>query len=120
MSSSLDSLTGYVSDRVLRHCATGTSEQLAPAEESFHGAVMFCDISGFTDLTQRHVDKGPEGLEELTGILNPYFRNLFLLVREHGGDVLKVAGDGYVTIRPLMDPTQTCTGEEALTVHAAR
>ena len=33
---------------------------------------------------------------------------------------LKVAGDGYVTIRPLMDPTQTCTGEEALTVHAAR
>jgi hypothetical protein len=42
---------------------------------------MFCDISGFTDLTQRLVDKGPEGLEELTGILNPYFRNLFSLVR---------------------------------------
>ena len=33
---------------------------------------------------------------------------------------LKVAGDGYVTIRPLMDANQTCTGEAALTVHAAR
>jgi class 3 adenylate cyclase/tetratricopeptide (TPR) repeat protein len=107
VSSSLDSLTGYVSDRVLRHCATGTSEQLAPAEESFHGAVMFCDISGFTDLTQRHVDKGPEGLEELTGILNPYFRNLFLLVREHGGDVLKVAGDGVLVVwEVLADPAE--------------
>ena len=27
---------------------------------------------------------------------------------------LKTAGDGHVTIRPLMDPTQVCTGEPAL------
>jgi len=33
---------------------------------------------------------------------------------------LKIAGDGQVTIRPLMDPSQTCTGEEALATQAAR
>ena len=33
---------------------------------------------------------------------------------------LRVAGDGHVTIRPLMDPNQTCTGEEALAVHVER
>ncbi|HEX3444202.1 MAG TPA: adenylate/guanylate cyclase domain-containing protein, partial [Chthoniobacterales bacterium] len=107
MSSSVESLASYVSNRVLRHCATGTGEQLMPAEESFHGAAMFCDISGFTDLTQRLVDKGPEGLEELTGILNPYFRNLFSLVREHGGDTLKVAGDGVLVVwEALADPAE--------------
>lgn len=107
MNSSVDSLAGYVSNRVLRHCATDISAQLTPAEESFHGAVMFCDISGFTDLTQRLVDKGPEGLEELTGILNPYFRNLFSLVHQHGGDILKVAGDGVLVVwETLADPAE--------------
>jgi hypothetical protein len=39
---------------------------------------------------------------------------------ESAKNFLKVAGEGYVTIRPLMDPNQACTGEETLTVHAAR
>ncbi|HEY3991102.1 MAG TPA: YciI family protein [Acidobacteriaceae bacterium] len=33
---------------------------------------------------------------------------------------LKVAGDGHVTIRPLMNPSQTCTGEPALATHSTR
>ena len=32
---------------------------------------------------------------------------------ESSKNFLKIAGEGYVTIRPLMDPSQTCTGEEA-------
>jgi hypothetical protein len=32
---------------------------------------------------------------------------------ESSKNFLKIAGDGQVTIRPLMDPSQTCTGEEA-------
>ncbi|HZC35512.1 MAG TPA: adenylate/guanylate cyclase domain-containing protein, partial [Chthoniobacterales bacterium] len=98
MSRSIESLASYVSNRVLGHCAVVSHEQLAPAQENFDGATMFCDISGFTDLTQRLVDKGPEGLEELTGILNSYFRNLFSLVHQHGGDTLKVAGDGILAV----------------------
>ena len=33
---------------------------------------------------------------------------------------LKIAGDGHVTIRPLMDPTDVCTGEPALAGHSER
>jgi hypothetical protein len=32
-------------------------------------------------------------------------------------DFLKVAGDGVVTIRPLMDPTEVCTEAPALAAH---
>jgi hypothetical protein len=32
---------------------------------------------------------------------------------------LKIAGDGHVTIRPLMDPNETCTGEPALATQSA-
>jgi hypothetical protein len=33
---------------------------------------------------------------------------------------LKVAGDGQVTIRPLMNPSDVCTGEPALATHSQR
>lgn len=33
---------------------------------------------------------------------------------------LKIAGDGQVTIRPLMNPDDTCSGEPALAAHSAR
>jgi hypothetical protein len=33
---------------------------------------------------------------------------------------LKIAGDGHVTIRPLMDQSQVCTGESELATHSQR
>jgi hypothetical protein len=33
---------------------------------------------------------------------------------------LKIAGDGQVTIRPLMKPDDTCTGEPAMATQSAR
>jgi hypothetical protein len=33
---------------------------------------------------------------------------------------LKIAGDGQVTIRPLMDQAQVCTGEPAVATHSGR
>ena len=33
---------------------------------------------------------------------------------------LKIAGDGHVTIRPLMGPSDVCTGEPAVATHSAR
>jgi hypothetical protein len=43
---------------------------------------------------------------------------------ESSKNFLKIAGDGHVTIRPLMDPSQTgtgtCTGADAVAMHAGR
>ncbi len=33
---------------------------------------------------------------------------------------LKIAGDGQVTIRPLMDPSEVCADEPALAAHSQR
>jgi hypothetical protein len=38
---------------------------------------------------------------------------------ESSKNFLKIAGDGHVTIRPLMDPDETCTGEPALATQSA-
>lgn len=35
-------------------------------------------------------------------------------------EFLKIAGDGHVTIRPLMNPSDVCTGEETLVTQSAR
>jgi hypothetical protein len=39
---------------------------------------------------------------------------------ESSKNFLKIAGDGHVTIRPLMDPSQVCTGEPALATQSER
>ncbi|HZD45100.1 MAG TPA: YciI family protein [Acidobacteriaceae bacterium] len=39
---------------------------------------------------------------------------------ESSKNFLKVAGDGHVTIRPLMNPSDVCTGEETLVTQSAQ
>jgi hypothetical protein len=39
---------------------------------------------------------------------------------ESAKNFLKIAGDGQVTIRPLMNPTDTCTGEPELAAQSER
>lgn len=41
--------------------------------ESFDGAVLICDITGFTQLTEQLSKQGPSGVEQLTKCMNNYF-----------------------------------------------
>ncbi|MEE4302384.1 MAG: adenylate/guanylate cyclase domain-containing protein [Pseudomonadales bacterium] len=66
--------------------------------ESFPCAAMFADISGFTPLTARYARDRTAGPEKLTAVLNDYFTDLVRIVAEHGGDVLKFAGDAVLAI----------------------
>jgi class 3 adenylate cyclase/tetratricopeptide (TPR) repeat protein len=92
----LETLVSYVPRRLLRRFARGEGAAPEPGFEVFSGALLFVDISGFTDLTERLARKGPGGTEELTSILNSYFGRLLDLISDHGGDTLKMAGDGLV------------------------
>jgi class 3 adenylate cyclase/tetratricopeptide (TPR) repeat protein len=92
----LETLVSYVPRRLLRRFAGGEGAAPEPGFEVFSGALLFVDISGFTDLTERLARKGPGGTEELTSILNSYFGRLLDLISDHGGDTLKMAGDGLV------------------------
>jgi class 3 adenylate cyclase len=92
----LETLISYVPRRLLRRCVSGEAAAPEPGYEVFRGPLLFADISGFTDLTERLARKGPAGTEELTSILNSYFGRLLDLISDHGGDTLKMAGDGLV------------------------
>mmetsp|Transcript_28497 Transcript_28497/g.70232 ORF Transcript_28497/g.70232 Transcript_28497/m.70232 type:complete len:2756 (+) Transcript_28497:51-8318(+) len=63
-------------------------------------AVLFSDVSGFTQLTERlqREKGGEEGAELLNGILNNFFEQLITIVHEHDGDVIKFAGDAVLSM----------------------
>src|SRR5271166_3264473 len=102
----LETLISYVPWRLLRRFASGGGAVAEPGFEVFCGPVLFADISGFTDLTEQLARKGAGGTEELTSILNSYFSRLLELVSDHGGDTLKMAGDGLVVAWEAEDSDQ--------------
>lgn len=63
-------------------------------------AVLFSDVSGFTQLTERlqREKGGEEGAETLNAILNSFFEQLITIVHDHDGDVIKFAGDAVLSM----------------------
>jgi class 3 adenylate cyclase len=99
-SSGLDDalLAAYVPALILERLAQ-RGEGLHCAELStLHGALLFADISGFTALTERLAPRGPAGIEQLVQRLNAYFDRLIEVLLDHGGDVLKFAGDTLIVL----------------------
>lgn len=91
-------LPSYVPALVLERLAAH-GEGLSEAErDQLHGALLFADISGFTALTERLAARGPAGIEQLVRRLNAYFGRLIEVLLDHGGDVLKFAGDALVVL----------------------
>lgn len=101
MSALLDTFASYVPTLTLNHIAADPAPLIAPKLEQFPAAILFADISGFTALAEALGKQGPAGAEELGGILNDYFGQLTALIAEHGGDVVKFAGDALLAIWPV-------------------
>jgi predicted ATPase/class 3 adenylate cyclase len=67
---------------------------------------MFVDLSGFTRLTEKLMQKGPEGAEELSYSLNQIFQPMVTLVYQNGGFIPYFAGDSFTAIFPLSQQTE--------------
>lgn len=91
-----DLLASYVPSLIRRRVAQNPAPIESAFAKDFHAAVLFADISGFTRLTEGLAEKGPTGVEKLAQILNDYFGQLIDIVYEHGGDVVKFAGDAVI------------------------
>jgi len=61
---------------------------------------MFIDLSGFTRLTEKLMQKGPKGAEELSYALNHIFQPTVALVYAQGGFIPYFAGDSFTAIFP--------------------
>lgn len=99
----LKTLSSYVPNIVLREFVANPSEMKLPFSTQFPACVLFADISGFTPLCEACAKKGSHGVEVLTSHLNEYFGRMINLILNHGGDIVKFAGDALVAIFPTSD-----------------
>ena len=92
---------------------------LAPFMEAFPAAVLFADISGFTPLTEALAQRGAEGPEEMTRLLNTYFSRLIGAIEAEGGEVVKFSGDAVTALFPATAEPAGHAARRALQAAAA-
>jgi class 3 adenylate cyclase len=61
-------------------------------EGSLRACTMFVDLSGFTRMTEKLMQKGAAGAEEMSTVLNQIFQPTVTLVYEQGGFIPYFAG----------------------------
>ena len=92
----LDTYVGRAAgERILRGQITRGSG------ETVRAALWFCDLRGFTVLSER-TDR-----DTLLALLNQYFDCMAKPVEQHGGEILKFIGDAMLAMFPL-DTEQAC------------
>jgi len=104
-------LTAYA-PFVVRSALARLPDQALPLPGAAPAALLFADISGFTPLTERLMARGPEGVETLSALLDSWFGAMVDRITEHGGDVLKFAGDALMASW-LVEPGGAADLEEA-------
>ncbi len=104
----LDALISYVPWLVAKQFVDDPAPLSEAHTEQFEAAVFFADISGFSKLA-KHLSssEGSEGPEHLTVMLNRYFGTLIDLIWQHGGDVVKFAGDAIYAVWPTIAHQET-------------
>ena len=100
MTKILPTIAAYVPPCIIQ----ATLQETAPApptdatSEQFAAAILFADVSGFTPLTEALAQKGSEGPEELTRLLNGYFSRMIAIIESEGGEVVKFSGDAMTAV----------------------
>ncbi|MBN1992964.1 MAG: tetratricopeptide repeat protein [Anaerolineae bacterium] len=101
----LQSIAAYVPPNIVRNVLAdrAPTPPSAATAERFSAAILFADISGFTPLTEALGQKGSEGPEELTRLLNRYFSWMIAFIEAEGGEVIKFGGDSLTAMFPAVD-----------------
>lgn len=90
----------YLGKDAGRRVLGGTIER--GAGETIRAALWFCDLQGFTKLS----DTMPR--DQLLGLMHDYFEAMVDTVDEHDGQVLKFMGDGMLAIFNTGDDGRSC------------
>ena len=69
-----------------------------PRHMRVDGSLVFVDISGFTQLTERLARKGKVGAEEMSDILDATFAGLLHDAMADGADLVKWGGDAVLLL----------------------
>lgn len=71
-------------------------ERKIPYSETFHGIILFADVSGFTEMCQKYSNDVQRGVNQLANALNSYMAPIVEAVLREKGDVYKFAGDAVL------------------------
>ena len=72
-------------------------------EGELQAFTMFIDISGFTSMTEKLMQRGSDGAEILSNILKDIFKSTVSHVYESGGFISTFAGDAFSAIFPFTE-----------------
>lgn len=64
----------------------------------YDGFVLFIDISGFTRLTEQHMNNSFKGAEEVSDLLNAVFNPIIDSIYSHNGTIAVYAGDALTAV----------------------
>ena len=82
------------------------------AAERINAVLWYSDLRGFTRITDT------SGPRNIIALLNDYAEAVISAIHDHGGDVLKLIGDGVLAIFPYVDdPREACA--EAIAAEGA-
>lgn len=111
-----DQLAPFLCQHQLRQIAANAN-RVSPLEERLFGAVLFLDIAGFSELTERYATRSGEGAEHLSSLLDDYFGKIASHIATHGGDIIAFAGDAALALwsTSLLDNLAQLAGEAAQT-----
>ena len=62
--------------------------------------VVWADISGFTNLSERCGAQGRRGNETLAFCINRYMEGMVSCLNQYGGDIIKFVGDAMIVMWP--------------------
>ncbi len=80
--------------------------------DRIEAVLWFSDLSGYTKIT----DSAPP--EQIIPLLNDYAEVIVSAIREHGGDVLKLIGDGALAIFTAQESSKACAAAIAAALAA--
>ncbi len=81
----------------------------------FNGIVLCADISGFTAMSEKLTSSGKEGSEEISKIINSFFKPLINIIDKNGGDIFFFGGDAVTAIFDFDNSTAALrSAEEAV------
>jgi class 3 adenylate cyclase/tetratricopeptide (TPR) repeat protein len=87
-------IDAYVPTVVLEHLVRAPGASL----RTLDATVLFADVSGFTNLSERLTRRGREGAEELVETIGTAFGGLLAVAHRKGGSLLKLAGDALLLL----------------------
>lgn len=71
-----------------------------PAHQQLSGSMVFADISGFTQMSERLARRGKVGAEEVVSVINSTFARLLAVAYGEAGGLLKFGGDALLLFFP--------------------